>query len=95
MLGQHHHKDCPHNPLHPGCCDDPDVKRRFYWKRNAGTHCRTCGKVWPGDPDEWLKGLADRMTAPGRFLNGPVRGVIYRHHERILTNEVNSVHADD
>jgi len=87
MLGQHHHTECEHDVLHPGCCDDPSVKRRFYWKPNAGTRCQTCGETWRGDPDGWVEGLADRMTAPGRFLNGPVRGVIFRHHKRILNEQ--------
>lgn len=86
QMGQHHHNDCDHNPLHPDCCDDPNVKRRFWWMSDAGTECENCGHVWRGDQIGWEKGLADRMTAPGRFLNGPLRGIIYEHNRRILSD---------
>lgn len=84
MMGQHHHTDCEHDPLHPGCCEDPSLSRRFYWTPDAGVECGNCGEVWRGDRDAYIDALADRMTTPGRFLNGPPRGLICTYHRRLL-----------
>jgi len=62
------------------------LKRRFFWSRDAGVRCENCGELWRGDRSAYIDALANRMTAPRRFMNGPERGMIYGYNRRVLTD---------
>lgn len=85
LLGQHHHRDCEYSPLHPGCCDDSSLRRLFSAHPNAGVECKSCGQLWRGSQDAYLKALANNLTEVGdSFRNGPERAAVYRSNLAIL-----------
>jgi len=78
QLGQHHHNDCEYDPVHPKCCNDPNVTRFFFARKNSGTYCKNCEEIWPGSDEAYLEGLAsslindwqvDRKARPTIFYN--------------------------
>lgn len=91
QLGQHHHTNCEHNPLNPGCCDDPAPRREFYHAANAGVQCDNCGHRWPGDRRAYLEALAHHLTIDWTFDVRQARGVTYRSNLRLVETAAGGV----
>lgn len=86
QLGQHHHTDCEYNPLSPGCCDDSQVRRRFFWRGDAGTRCENCGEEWPGTPLAVREAIAADLVDGFDVGVGP-RNEIMESNLRVLKGE--------
>lgn len=49
QLGQHHHTNCEFDPLSPGCCPEPELRRDEYHTHESAVTCQTCGETWDTD----------------------------------------------
>ena len=83
LLGQHHHTDCEFSPLHPGCCDDPVVRRLWYFTAAAGTRCETCGTTWGGSLREKVSAMASHLIDDYN-VERKARGEIYDSNLRAI-----------
>lgn len=90
QLGQHSHTDCEHNPLHPGCCNDPSLRRIWYANPTSGVRCENCGKVWDGDPETKVKAMASHLVRDYEVPTGPIRGEVQLSNERAIRKEIPS-----
>lgn len=87
MLGQHLHTDCDYDPLSPGCCEDPQVTRLFYWTPDPGTRCENCGETWLGPLKDRVEAMASRLVDDWN-IERAARGEIYRSNLRAITPEI-------
>jgi len=85
QMGQYHH-NCPHdyNTLHPSCCDDPNVKRVFYFSAEAGTYCSKCGETWNVTFKAYLKAVSSSVITDWS-VDRKARPTIYHSNRRIIS----------
>jgi hypothetical protein len=87
LLGQHHHTDCEHNPLHPGCCSDPSVKRLWYFDGSAGTRCESCGETWNETLRKKVSAMASHLVDDYN-IEPKARAVIYQQNRKAITRSI-------
>lgn len=87
MMGQHHHRDCEYDPLHPGCCDDANIRRLYFWTPEPGTRCENCGESWLGPLSARLKAMANRLVDDYN-IERKARAEIVRMNHRAILREV-------
>lgn len=87
LLGQHHHTDCEFNPHHPGCCEDPKVRRLWYFTATAGTRCESCGTTWGEELTEKLSAMASHLVDDYN-IESSARGEIYGSNLRVIKRSV-------
>lgn len=90
QLGQHHHTDCEFNPLHPGCCSDPSVKRLWYFNGSAGTRCESCGKTWDETFSEKVTAMASHLVDDYN-IERKARAVIYQQNRQAIKHSIGTL----